>query len=322
MGIIRDLGANAYRFSISWPRIFPEGAGAVNEPGLNFYSRLVDAQLEAGIEPYATLYHWDLPQALQDKGGWQSRDTAQHFADYAGTIAERLGDRIKHIFTLNELQNFVEMGHQGRTVMVQGDEVKIELAPGLKLAQGAVNQVAHHAVLAHGLGVQAIRARGPSDIRVGPADVLFSAVPVVDTPECVTAAKTATKVYNWRFMDAMLSGRYSDEYLEATGADAPQFTDEDIAAIASPLDFVGVKVYLPRAYVLPAENTDGFQQVFSSVSHPRMGSPWHSFSPEVIYWGPRLLHEIWAPQAIYITENGCAAADVMAEDGHVYDTDR
>jgi len=153
VAIMKEMGVNAYRFSISWARIFPNGVGKPNQKGLDFYSRLVDELLQAGIEPFGTLYHWDLPQALQDKGGWQSRDTAQAFADYASLIAEQLGDRVKHFFTLNELQNFVDMGHRGTEIKVQGKDVRIELAPGLQLSTAQVNQVPHHAVLAHGLAV-------------------------------------------------------------------------------------------------------------------------------------------------------------------------
>lgn len=322
VGVIRDLGANAYRFSISWPRIFPEGRGSVNEPGLDFYSRLVDAQLEAGITPFATLYHWDLPQALQEQGGWQSRDTAQAFADYAGLIAARLGDRVKSIFTLNELQNFVQMGHRGTTLTVQGNDVRIELAPGLQLSPAEVNQVAHHAVLAHGLSVQAMRAAGPADLQIGPADVMFTGVPIHESPENIRAAEIATRSFNDQFLGVMLTGKYSDAYLARVGADAPTFTDADLAAIGSPLDFVGTNIYLPKSYIEAADNEAGFREIPTSLSHPKMGSPWHSFSPEALYWGPRMMTNIWNPKAIYITENGCAADDTMTEDGRVLDTDR
>lgn len=322
VAILRDLGANAYRFSISWPRILPTGRGRVNAPGLDFYSRLVDELRGAGIEPYATLYHWDLPQALQDKGGWQSRDTAEAFADYAGLVAERLGDRVKSFFTLNELQNFVQMGHRGSTLEVQGKAVRIELAPGLQLSPAQVNQVAHHSVLAHGLGVQAMRARGPADLRIGPADVLFTGVPVDEAPETIRAAEAATRRYNDQFLGVMLTGRYSDDFLKTAGADAPKFTDADLRAIGSPLDFVGVNIYIPKSCVEAADTATGFREIPTALSHPKMGSPWHSFSPEVLYWGPRLLNDIWKPKAIYITENGCAADDAMTPDGRVLDTDR
>src|SRR6516165_1026396 len=162
--LMKGLGATAYRFSISWPRIFPEGTGPPNAKGLDFYNHLVDELQAAGIEPFATLYHWDLPQALQDKNrGWQSRDTAKAFADYAGYVAEKLSDRVRHVFTINEFTTFVEWGHGTG-----------HLAPGLKLPPARLNQVRHHAVLAHGLAVQAIRAKAAPATKVGLAENIKS----------------------------------------------------------------------------------------------------------------------------------------------------
>ncbi|WP_207207268.1 glycoside hydrolase family 1 protein [Xylanimonas protaetiae] len=163
VALMKDIGAGAYRFSVAWPRIFPDGTGTPNPKGLDFYSRLVDELLAAGIEPFATLYHWELPQALQDRwGGWQSRDTASAFADFAGTVAGALGDRVGHWFTINEFHTFVDMGHQGITSDVGGGAtVRIALAPGLELDDAALHQVRHHAVLAHGLSVGSIRAAAP-----------------------------------------------------------------------------------------------------------------------------------------------------------------
>src|SRR5262249_27486324 len=133
VALMKATGVNAYRFSISWPRIFPEGTGTPNPKGLDFYSRLVDELLAAGIEPFATLYHWDLPQALQDRGGWQSREIPEAFGDYAGYVAGQLGDRIKHYFTINEFYSFVDIGHRGDDVDVGGTTVHLEIAPGLRL---------------------------------------------------------------------------------------------------------------------------------------------------------------------------------------------
>jgi beta-glucosidase len=169
--VMKDLGANAYRFSISWPRIFPDGTGQVNQKGLDFYSRLVDELKAAGIEPFATLYHWDLPQALQDKyGGWQSAETAKAFGEYGGTVAKHLSDRVGHFFTINEFNQVTATGHQGIELNVQGKTVRIHIAPGLTLAEGPLNQVRHHTILAHGLAVQAIRASGRAGTKVGPAE--------------------------------------------------------------------------------------------------------------------------------------------------------
>lgn len=320
--LMRDMGVNAYRFSVAWTRVQPTGRGRPNPQGLDFYSRLVDELLAAGIEPFATLYHWDLPQALQEKGGWQSRDTALAFADYAGHVATRLGDRVKHYFTLNEFQNFVDMGHRGVELQVQGKPVRIELAPGLKLATGAVNQVAHHAVLAHGLSVQAIRAVRGQGVKIGPAEVMFCAVPAIDTPEHVKAAEAATRHLNARFIDVMQTGRYADSYLQEAGRDAPVFSDADLRAISTPIDFIGINVYIASKHVIASDRPPGYQEVPMNVSHPKMFSPWHTFSPEVLYWAPRLTNSIWRPKEIYITENGCAASDQVAPDGRVYDLDR
>lgn len=239
VAVIKGLGAQAYRFSIAWPRVFPEGAGRPNPKGLDFYERLVDALLRAGVQPFATLYHWDLPQALQDRhGGWQSRATAQAFADYAGYVAARLSDRVTRFFTINEFHVFVELGY--RTGVH---------APGLQLDAAALNQVRHHAVLGHGLAVQAMRAAGRPGTQIGPAEVMYTAVPVIDAPEHVKAAEAATRELNAPFLAPMLDGRYSDAYLAATGRDAPKFTDADLRAIGAPLDFVGINVYTPVKYV-------------------------------------------------------------------------
>src|SRR5262245_14894350 len=247
VALMKDIGANAYRFSIAWPRIFPEGAGTANSKGRDFYSRLVDELKAAGIAPFATLYHWDLPQTLQDKyGGWVSKDTAKAFADYAGTVAEKLSDRVKHFFTINEFRSFVEGGYQGFDVQVGGGQtLHLGGAPGLRLSNGELNQVRHHAVLGHGLAVQAIRARGRVGTKVGFAENMRTVVPVMETPECVKAAERATRDLNADFTTVMLEGRYTDDYLKETGKDAPKFTDDELKTIASPLDFVGINVYRP-----------------------------------------------------------------------------
>jgi beta-glucosidase len=322
VALMKSIGATAYRFSISWPRIFAEGTGQPNAKGLDFYRRLVDELLAAGIEPFATLYHWDLPQALQDRGGWQSRDTVAAFAEYAGYVAEQLSDRIQHFFTINEFYSFVDMGHRGIESHVGGKTVQIELAPGLKLPPAELNQVRHHAVLAQGLAVQAIHARGKAGTMCGPADNINTAVPLIPTAENIAAAETATRDLNAGYLTVMLEGKYPDAYLAAAGADAPRFTDEDLRAIATPVDFVGINVYRPSIYVVASPAPPGYRAVEISASHPKMQSSWHLLGPEVLYWAPRQVQSLWNPRAIYITENGCAASDVFAEDGNVYDTDR
>jgi len=309
--LIKALGVKTYRFSISWPRIFPEGTGVPNLKGLEFYSRLVDELLANDIEPFATLYHWDLPQALQDRwGGWESRDTAKAFADYAGYVAEKLSGRIRHFLTINEFTTFVELGY--------GTGL---LAPGLKLQPVRLNQVRHHAVLAHGLAVQAIRAKAQQGIQVGLAENIVAGVPVIETPEHIAAAERYTREINAGYLTVMLEGHYTDAFLSSAGADAPKFTPEDLKVISSPLDFVGINVYVPK-YVRPIDAAPGYEPLEFSKSHPRMASVWHFIGPEALYWAPRHLLKLWNVKEIYITENGCGAADHPAADGVVYDSDR
>src|SRR5215510_12275587 len=255
IALMRDMGATAYRFSVAWPRVFPNGTGQPNAKGLDFYSRLVDELVKAGIEPFATLYHWDLPQSLQDKyRGWQSKDTAKAFADYAGYVAEHLGDRVTHFFTINEFRSFVEGGYQGLDTQVGGGKtLHLGGAPGLRLSDGELNQVRHHAVLGHGLAVQAIRARGRAGAKVGFAENMAIPVPVLETPEYIKAAEKATRQLNADFTTVMLEGRYTDEYLKRTGKDAPKFTDDELKTIAAPLDFVGINVYKPNSYIAPSD---------------------------------------------------------------------
>src|SRR5262249_15489359 len=229
VALMKDIGATAYRFSIAWPRIFPQGTGTPNPKGVDFYKRLTDELRAKGIEPFATLYHWDLPQALQDKyRGWVSKDTAKAFADYGGYIAGQPRDPLKHYFTINEVATFVESGYQGLEVKMGGGKtVHIGAAPGLQLSDAELKQVRHHAVLGHGLAVQAIRAHGPPGTKVGFAENTKMAVPVIDTPEHVKAAETATRELNAGFTTVMLEGRYADAYLASGGGGSPKFTDEE-----------------------------------------------------------------------------------------------
>ena len=312
VGLIRDLGAMAYRFSIAWPRVFPQGAGAPNPKGLDFYNRLVDELLANGIEPYATLYHWDLPQALQDRvGGWQSSETSKAFGEYAGYVAERLSDRVRNFFTVNEPGRFVNFGY--------GWDID---APGLKLPQGQVNQVRHHVALAHGLAVQAIRAKARAGTRVGMAENIAACVPAIDTPENIRAAEIATRELNAGFLGVILEGKYTDAFLAYAGADAPKFTADELKIISSPNDFVGLNIYAPQFYITASDRAPGFNVLPFPASFPHMNSEWLRVGPEVIYWAPRLAAKVWNIENIYISENGTSSSDELAADGQVYDLDR
>jgi beta-glucosidase len=192
----------------------------------------------------------------------------------------------------------------------------------LQLEPAELNQVRHHAVLAHGMAVQAIRAKGKMGTKVGPAEVIQAAVPLIETPEHIRAAEAATRHANAPFLTVMLEGRYTDQYLAEAGKDAPRFTDDDLKIIGSPLDFVGINVYKPAVYVLASDQAPGWREIPFAKSHPTMFNSWLTIGPEALYWAPKHLQSLWHATEIFITENGCATDDVVAEDGKVYDTDR
>ena len=310
IALMKDLGLRSYRFSIAWSRIFPTGSGTPNAKGIDFYSRVVDELLANGIQPFCTLYHWDLPQALQEKGGWENRDTARAFADYAGYVAGKLSDRVHHFMTMNEIRTFVELGYQ------QGTH-----APGLKLNPARVAQLNHYAVWAHGLGVQAIRAAAPPGTQVGIADNVQATTPLIETPPHIEAATRAMREQNAQYLTVIREGRYTDAYLRRLGANAPRFTPEEMKIIASPLDFIGVNIYQPT-YVRADESPVGYAVVTPPASFPHMYSPWLYVGPEAIYWATRLVNQLWNPRELYITENGASSSDVPEADGTIVDSDR
>jgi len=310
--LMKALGVKAYRFSIAWPRVFPNGDGPANPKGLDFYNRLVDELLANGIEPFATFYHWDLPQSLQDRfGGWEGRDTSKAFGDYAGYVAARLTDRVKHIFTINEFGAFLEVGYRWGVH-----------APGLKLTGSRLNQTRHHAVLGHGLAVQAIRANAKSGTKVGIAENITIPVPAIETLSNVIAAERAMREMNAPYLTVIMEGKYTDWYLKSEAENAPKFTPEDLKIISSPLDFVGINVYSGQFVRADESAAAGYGYIPQPASFPHAPSPWLLINPDSLYWGPRHVAKLWGAKEIYITENGCSAADVPAADGRVYDTDR
>jgi beta-glucosidase len=306
--LLKNLGVRGYRMSISWSRIFPEAKGQPNPAGLDYYHRVIDELLANNITPYITLFHWDLPQALP--GGWQSRDTPHAYADYAAFVTRHLSDRVHHFMTTNEFTCFTDIGYrEGR------------FAPGLKLPDGEANQVRHHGILAHGLGVQAIRANAKGAVQVGLAENAKVYVPVIEDDANVEAARRATRIENAPFLTTLMEGKYPDFYLEREGANAPNVEPGDMQAIGSPLDFVGLNVYDPD-YVRADGSARGYVIEPRQASYPRMASPWLYIGPEALYWGVRNVCDLWHPKGIYITENGCSADDVLTPEGRIEDTER
>ena len=321
--LMADLGIRHYRFSLSWSRVLPDGRGAVNEAGIDFYRRLVDCLLHHGITPHATLFHWDSPQALEDLyGSWRSRQMADDFADYATAVVSRLGDRITHWMTLNEISCFTQMGYS-----VSGDGASSEPvhAPGSKVSHASeVWQTCHHALLAHGLGCQAIRAASPQPCSVALVDNFAVPVPIAESPDHIAAAQTAFRNfgYNGGILLPALTGAYDRSFAEA-GAAAPQIQDGDLAIIHQPLDALGFNIYC-GTYVRAAETAAGFESVQFAQHHPKLNMPWLFLQPESLYWGVRHISETLglSDLPIFISENGCAAADEADLQGNVIDTDR
>jgi beta-glucosidase len=310
IALMQGLGLNASRFSIAWPRIFPEGSGQPNQKGIDHYRKVAEALLAAGMQPFCTLYHWDLPQALQDKGGWENKETSQRFADYAGYTASKLGDVIPNWITMNEMSSFIEIGYgSGRH------------APGLKLPKGRLAQARHHAVLGHGLAVQAIRSAVHGPASIGCAESVTCIVPAFDAPEHIAAARTAFVEENAPYLTVMRTGRYTERYLAKLGADAPVFTPQEMKIISTPTDFQGLNIYTSEM-VRASSTAPGYVVMPRPSTYPHMASPWLWFGPEALYWVPKLAAETLGIRKIYITENGTSSDDVLAADGEVYDTDR
>ncbi|MGV9405128.1 GH1 family beta-glucosidase [Streptomyces sp. NPDC003674] len=307
IGLMRRLGTNAYRLSVAWPRVIPGGTGAVNAKGLAFYDELVDALLEAGITPAVTLYHWDLPQALQDRGGWPERATALAFAEYASTVAERLGDRVKFWATLNEPSCSAWIGHLEGT-----------MAPGWTDLTAAV-RASYHLLLGHGLATSAIRAAVP-DAQVGIVNNLSTVFPATDRPEDLAAARRHDGHVNRWWLDPVHGRGFPADMVETYGVELPE-QPGDMETIAAPLDWLGLNYYFP-AYV--ADDPDGPAPRVRSVRRdgvPRTGMDWEIDAGGIETLLLRLTEEYGA-RKIYVTENGSAYPDVVRPDGTVDDPER
>jgi beta-glucosidase len=314
--LMKWLGLNAYRFSISWSRVLPEGTGRLNKEGLDYYDRLIDELLANGITPWISLFHWDLPQALQDSyGGFQSRRIVDDFAEYAELVAKRYSDRVSHFTTLNEFFCFIDRGYDFGDVPLEA------FPPGLKLPAKQVNQARHHALLAHGKAVEVLRAHARQPLKIGISENPQFTVPLIEREDDIAAARKAFREMNASMMTAIMEGRYLDTLLEAQGADAPDFTDADMRLIGAPLDFVGVNIYTPTL-VRAAENQAGWEVVPYSASHPRMHVHWLHLGPQAPYWPPRFAKELWNVDNLYIMENGCPSDDQPTLKGEILDTDR
>ncbi|GHE11913.1 GH1 family beta-glucosidase [Klenkia taihuensis] len=316
VALMAELGLSAYRFSTSWSRVLPEGAGRVEQRGVDFYSRLVDELLGAGVEPWLTLYHWDLPQALQDRGGWTDRDTAHRFADYAQVLHGALGDRVTHWSTLNEPMCSALLGHMSG-----------QHAPGVRDAVAA-SRATHHLLLAHGLGTRALREQGATSL--GLTLNFTPMAPATDSPADVDAARRCDGQQNRMFVTPVVTGAYPEDVvadLAAAGAPLP-VQDGDLEVIAAPLDWLGVNYYFSsvvrdtgaptgkHSSFIGAEQVDELEP-----EGPTTTMGWGIDAPaftSLLGWLGSLAPDL----PLVVTENGSAWPDEVGSDGRVHDPER
>ncbi len=314
VALMKELGVTGYRLSVAWPRVMPTGRGPVDQRGLDFYKRLVDELLNAGITPWVTLFHWDLPYDLYCQGGWLNRDSVEWFAEYTTTVVDALSDRVTHWMTLNEPQCFIGLGMQSGIH-----------APGDQLGWREVLRAGHHALMAHGRAVQVIRARSSQPAQVGYAPVGVVCMPATDAPADVEAARkamfavSAQSVWNntW-WIDPVFFGRYPEDGLAVFGSDAPTVQDGDMDTICQPLDFFGANIYQGATVKMGANEQP--EVVTYPQGGPRTMYHW-PVTPQALYWGPRFFHERYG-KPIVITENGTATSDWVSLDGQVHDPQR
>jgi beta-glucosidase len=314
VALMKQVGLEAYRFSISWTRVLPNGVGAINPKGIAFYDKLVDELLEANITPWATLYHWDFPYALYNRGGWLNRDSSDWFAEYTKVVVEALSDRVQNWFTHNEPQVVAYLGH------------KIgEHAPGVKLGKRDELNLIHNILLSHGKSVQAIRAYAKATPKVGLAPVNISAMPASESPEDIQAAKDhvfqskgvhASGTTWWS--DPAFFGEYPQEAFKEVEHLMPQIKADDMKTIQQPLDFYGMNLY--SGAIISADPQKSFEQYEKQLGEPETHFEW-TVRPEVLYWQSKFIYERYqAP--IVVTENGLASTDWIALDGGVHDPAR
>nr|WP_104819117.1 GH1 family beta-glucosidase [Kitasatospora sp. MMS16-BH015] len=307
LALMGRLGLDSYRFSIAWPRVVPQADGRVNPAGLDFYDRLVDGLLAAGITPFPTLYHWDLPQAQQDRGGWPERSTAERFGEYAAVVGERLGDRVTHWATLNEPLCSAWIGHLDGA-----------MAPGLTDLTAAV-RASCHLHLAHGLAVQALRATVPG-AQLGIVNNLSTIEPAGDSEADLAAARRADGHVNRWWLDPVLGRGYPADMVELYGVEIP-LKDADLATIAAPLDWLGLNYYFRQIVTDDPTGPAPYARQVTGPGPEFTAMPWEVHAPGLEQLLLRLTHEYGA-RRIYVTENGSAYEDTPAADGSVQDPER
>jgi beta-glucosidase len=307
------IGIGAYRLSISWPRVIPDGTGAVNEKGMDFYDRLIDALLEKGVTPWVTLYHWDLPFALHTRGGWLNSCCPDWFESYTQVMVDRLSDRVRHWFTINEPQCFIGLGYfTGRN------------APGMRVSMREKIIAGHNVLLAHGKAVQMIRARSKQPALIGYAPTCDVGVPATDSPEDIEAAMKAPLIPRpgntgrlW-WIDPVYRGEYPEADLAELKEHMPSFPSRDFDVIKQPLDFCGINLYFSERY---RRGDQGDPELVPPTANARLMVNNRPIYPEMLRWGPRFFSERYGLPVV-ISENGLVTRDWVGLDGAVHDHNR
>ncbi len=312
--LMAEIGLKAYRLSISWPRVLPEGINKINPKGIAFYDKLIDQLLENNVEPWITLFHWDYPYELYCKGGWLNPDSPDWFSEYAQVVVDKFSDRVSHWMTQNEPQCYIDLGHQC------GNH-----APGLKLGFSDVLLAAHHSLLAHGKAVKIIRTHAKSKPIIGASPVGIVKIPCSENPDEIEAARKAmfsiTNKNCWNntwFADPMIKGCYPVDGTELFHKEMPRIGDRDMETICQPLDFYGANIYHGQ---FVQTKRDGSIATPPSPDGPPLTTMEWEVTPEALYWGPRFLYERYK-LPIVVTENGMANTDWVHVDGKVHDPQR
>lgn len=315
IALMKEIGLKAYRFSINWARIIPDGTGKVNPKGIEFYNNIIDELLRNGIEPFITLYHWDLPLELDKRGGWRNPDIVKWFYNYAKVVAENFSDRVKNFMTINEPEVILGLGYQdGRN------------APGLKLTVDDLLAAAHNLLKAHGAAVVALRTYAKQPLKIGYTPCYNMNMPATDTPEDIEAARKSMFSFDkpelaiaslvW-YNDPIFFGKYPERELAICEPYMPKFTDSDMKLISQPIDFTGHNVYWGHKVA-----ADGDAPKIVSDPGGFLNAPYHwPVTPDCLYWGTKFIYDRYK-KPIIISENGKSCHDEIAADGHIHDTER
>jgi len=316
--LMQEIGLKAYRMSVSWPRVIPLGYGKQNPKGLAFYDKLIDGLLKAGIDPWITLFHWDMPQGLQDKGAWMNSDIPKHFEDYAALLASKLGDRVSNWMTFNEPQCFIGIGYSSGIH-----------APGDKRSMRDLLLMYFNFHLAHGRAVQAIRQNAKLKANIGMAPCTSGAIPETESKKDIDATKKSMFTIGDRenafvniswILDPVLLGKYPEEGLKRYEGLLPEIKDSDLKLISQKIDFIGCNCY--TGYKVKAGKDGKPETLAKPIGHPRGHLDWLTVDPEALYWLTRFFNERYPDKPLVITENGFCSLDWVALDGKVHDPAR